>query len=457
MISRHFAKASILIICFVIVLLLLNAIVLPAGILAAPQPEEDVFAKGVQAYSAGDYAKAEKLLSTYLKNTPNSLIRDIGLLWYGRSLIALNRFADAEKVAESMEKEFPKSPLTRKLRSELETITKNKKSPQAEKAVSGRAEKEPLKKDKAAGKASTKQAEQKGASRTAKPQVERETAIQEAQVKKPTVAAERKQATAHEQAASKTPPIPGDTAKQKLKAPMPSAAQKAQSASSSSLAFPVKPEKQQKPQAPTMKQEAKLQPPEVSHTPKGVVPGTSSKVAKAVVTSPASTTKPSTPSAQRVVQPRKSKPKQGGLSGAEKGTTSQTAAKSTKKENKKQPREAASTEAEVGIRSRRDPFRPLVVRSSEEPPTSLAPGKKGLVISRLQIKGIVKTDSGSVALVQSGSSPVAIFLKEKDSLYDGEVMKIYDDRVVFKHLAVDKLGNAYQEEVTKRLSGSAMF
>jgi hypothetical protein len=101
----------------------------------------------------------------------------------------------------------------------------------------------------------------------------------------------------------------------------------------------------------------------------------------------------------------------------------------------------------------RDPFRSLV-RKDEEEQQALPPGKRGLVISRLTINGIVAGREEKIAVVTMRGRNRAYFLRERDQVFEGYVARISDDGVVFKERTTDAFGTPYEREVTKRISGS---
>jgi len=119
-----------------------------------------------------------------------------------------------------------------------------------------------------------------------------------------------------------------------------------------------------------------------------------------------------------------------------------------KKEAKKDTAKVAAGR-EVKLR---DPFRSLV-RKDEGPDQALPPGKRGLMISRLTINGIV-AGAEMIAVVTMRGRNRAYFLRERDELYDGRVARITEDGVVFKERATDAFGTPYEREVTKQISGS---
>lgn len=83
----------------------------------------------------------------------------------------------------------------------------------------------------------------------------------------------------------------------------------------------------------------------------------------------------------------------------------------------------------------------------------LPPGKRGLVISRLTLEGIVRLDTTNelIAVVDTKANR-AFFLRENDAVYNGVVSKITPDSVYFRENVLDKQGRVQTREVVKRLS-----
>jgi Tfp pilus assembly protein PilP len=102
----------------------------------------------------------------------------------------------------------------------------------------------------------------------------------------------------------------------------------------------------------------------------------------------------------------------------------------------------------------RDPFRALVVRQSDEPLFPLVPGKQGLLVKQLQLKGIVKSKGHFLAVMETRQSPGTLLFRENDDVADGRVMSITEDTVVFQERAVDPLGKPYVRDVVKKISDS---
>lgn len=87
---------------------------------------------------------------------------------------------------------------------------------------------------------------------------------------------------------------------------------------------------------------------------------------------------------------------------------------------------------------RRDPFRSLLV--TREAPEIQGPrpeGVPGLLIDEVNLLGIIKTPSGYIAQVQAADRQKSYLLHEGEELFDGEVVSIQDNEVVFKQIVRD--------------------
>jgi AMIN domain len=101
----------------------------------------------------------------------------------------------------------------------------------------------------------------------------------------------------------------------------------------------------------------------------------------------------------------------------------------------------------------RDPFFSPV---RQEPSGSgCSTGKKCLEIGQINVRGIVKSEAGFIAVV-TNSMNKAYFLHENDPVFNGYVMRITEDSVVFQETYQDKLGKPVTREVTKRVVAPAV-
>jgi Tfp pilus assembly protein PilP len=105
-------------------------------------------------------------------------------------------------------------------------------------------------------------------------------------------------------------------------------------------------------------------------------------------------------------------------------------------------------EKKWAMSGKRDPFLSPVVQQSSG--SGCSTGKKCLEIGQINLRGVVKSDSGFIAIV-TNSLNKAYFLREKDPVFNGYVVRITGDAVVFQETVQDKLGKPLTREVTKRI------
>jgi Tfp pilus assembly protein PilP len=108
----------------------------------------------------------------------------------------------------------------------------------------------------------------------------------------------------------------------------------------------------------------------------------------------------------------------------------------------------------INITGKRDPFvSPVVNRSMTG--SGCSTGKRCLAIDQIALKGVVKSDTGMIAVVVNALDK-AYFLRENDPVFNGYVVKITGDSIVFKETLQDKLGKAFTREVTKKITTPAV-
>jgi len=134
-------------------------------------------------------------------------------------------------------------------------------------------------------------------------------------------------------------------------------------------------------------------------------------------------TKPSTPAAKPAPEPAKAE-----------------AAKPAKTEEKKEDKKWAMS-------SKRDPFFSPVVQAAG---SGCSTGKKCLEIGQINLRGVVKSDNGFIAVVTNNLNK-AYFLRENDPVFNGYVVRITGDSVVFQETVQDKLGKSFTREVVKKI------
>jgi Tfp pilus assembly protein PilP len=104
-------------------------------------------------------------------------------------------------------------------------------------------------------------------------------------------------------------------------------------------------------------------------------------------------------------------------------------------------------EKKWAMSGKRDPFFSPVVQQSG---SGCSTGKKCLEIGAINLRGVVKSDSGFIAVV-TNSLNKAYFLRENDPVFNGYVVKITGDSVVFQETIQDKLGKPFTREIVKRI------
>lgn len=112
------------------------------------------------------------------------------------------------------------------------------------------------------------------------------------------------------------------------------------------------------------------------------------------------------------------------------------------------PEEKKPEEKKWAMNGKRDPFFSPVVQQVSG--SGCSTGKKCLEIGQINVRGVVKADTGFIAVV-TNSLNKAYFLHENDPVFNGYVMRITGDSVVFQETVQDKLGKPVTREVTKRI------
>jgi len=102
---------------------------------------------------------------------------------------------------------------------------------------------------------------------------------------------------------------------------------------------------------------------------------------------------------------------------------------------------------------KRDPFISPVV--NHQGGSGCSTGKKCLEIGAINLRGVVHSDAGFIAVV-TNSLNKAYFLRENDPVFDGYVVKITGDSIVFKETLQDRLGKTFTREVVKKITTPAV-
>jgi hypothetical protein len=105
-------------------------------------------------------------------------------------------------------------------------------------------------------------------------------------------------------------------------------------------------------------------------------------------------------------------------------------------------------EKKWAMNGKRDPFFSPITQQVTT--SGCSTGKKCLEIGQINVRGVVKSESGFIAVV-TNSLNKAYFLHENDPVFNGYVVKITGDSVVFQETFQDKLGKSLTREVTKKI------
>jgi hypothetical protein len=115
--------------------------------------------------------------------------------------------------------------------------------------------------------------------------------------------------------------------------------------------------------------------------------------------------------------------------------------------------EPGAADKRYNANGKRDPFLSPVV--SHEGGSGCSTGKKCLDIGTISLRGIVHSDSGFIAVVSNGMNK-AYFLHENDPVFNGYVVKITGDSIVFQETLQDRLGKTFTREIVKKITTPAV-
>jgi hypothetical protein len=136
---------------------------------------------------------------------------------------------------------------------------------------------------------------------------------------------------------------------------------------------------------------------------------------------------------------------------AKKAPSQQRIAVADKKNSGDTKKESSKT---INLTGRRDPFlSPVVNRSMVG--SGCSTGKRCLAIGEINLKGVVKSDVGMIAVVVNALNK-AYFLRENDPVFNGYVVRITGDSVIFKETVQDRMGKPFTREVTKKITTPAV-
>ncbi len=115
--------------------------------------------------------------------------------------------------------------------------------------------------------------------------------------------------------------------------------------------------------------------------------------------------------------------------------------------------EELAPDAKYRANGRRDPFVSPVVSHSGG--SGCSTGKKCLEIGAINLRGVVHSEGGFIAVV-SNSMNKAYFLRENDPVFNGYVVKITGDSIVFQETLQDRVGKSFTREVVKKITTPAV-
>ena len=106
----------------------------------------------------------------------------------------------------------------------------------------------------------------------------------------------------------------------------------------------------------------------------------------------------------------------------------------------------------AGIQGRRDPF-VSIIRTETPGPMTCSIGKKCLIVDQIMLRGVVQSQEGMLALVEN-SRQQSYFLRDGDPVFNGRVVRITRDSIVFRERVMDRRGRELSHDVVKYLPGS---
>lgn len=119
------------------------------------------------------------------------------------------------------------------------------------------------------------------------------------------------------------------------------------------------------------------------------------------------------------------------------------------------PAAVMETPAPESTAGKRDPFiSPVVERSGTIGPPCET-GKKCIAIGSVVLRGIVKAPEGMIAVVEN-SRRATYFLHENDPVFNGYVVKITADSIVFRENILDPTGKVSTHDVIKKMPAPAV-
>jgi hypothetical protein len=112
---------------------------------------------------------------------------------------------------------------------------------------------------------------------------------------------------------------------------------------------------------------------------------------------------------------------------------------------------AVAPEIKKPAANARDPFVSIIRNPDKTGGAPCVSGKKCLVIGEIVLRGIVKSPNAIIAVVENPQKKT-YFLRENDPVFQGNVVKITTDAVVFREQIIDRAGHSSSRDITKQLN-----
>jgi hypothetical protein len=103
---------------------------------------------------------------------------------------------------------------------------------------------------------------------------------------------------------------------------------------------------------------------------------------------------------------------------------------------------------------KRDPFVSVIVSRSDSS-AACSGGKRCLLVDQLALRGIVRTPTKWIALVENPARKT-YYLYENDPIMNAVVVRITGDSVIFRESVSDALGHSTEREIVKRVNAPAI-
>ena len=187
--------------------------------------------------------------------------------------------------------------------------------------------------------------------------------------------------------------------------------------------------------------------PTVAKSAPAATPAKASSAKPAVAKAAPATKAPETKVAVAKAAAPKTEPKKDARAAAPAKTAAVAAAVPAPAGKPAEPVKPKAEEKKWAMDGKRDPFFSPVVHQEG---SGCSTGKKCLEINAINLRGVVKSDNGFIAVVTNNIGK-AYFLRENDPVYNGYVVRITGDSVVFQETVQDKLGKTSTHEVVKKI------